>query len=110
MKIAIVGSRNIEEINIEKYLPKECDEIISGGALGVDRCAAVYAWEQGIKLTEFYPIYQKYGRGAPILRNRQIVEYADEILIFWDGKSKGTLSVIRYCEKMRKPYHIVLCE
>lgn len=35
MKIAIVGSRNIEQINIEKYLPDGCEEIISGGAIGV---------------------------------------------------------------------------
>ena len=78
MKVAIIGSRSIKEVDFEKYLAQACDEIVSGGARGVDRCAAVYARERGIKLTEFYPLYQKYGRGAPILRNRQIVEYADE--------------------------------
>lgn len=82
MKVAIIGSRSITAVDFEKYLPQACDEIVSGGACGVDRCAAVYARERGIKLTEFYPLYQKYGRGAPILRNRQIVEYADEVLFF----------------------------
>ena len=28
-----------------------------------------------------------------------IVDYADYVLAFWDGKSAGTLSVIRYCER-----------
>ena len=109
MKIAIVGSRTIKKIDVETYLPRDCSEIVSGGAIGVDRFAAVYVREHGIKLTEFYPIYEKYGRGALILRNRQIVEYADQVLVFWDGKSKGTLFVMRYCEETRTPYRLILC-
>lgn len=107
MKVAVIGSRGIGEIDLACYLPTECDEIVSGGAKGVDAYAAEYARKNGIKLTEFLPQYERYGRGAPIVRNRQIVEYADEVLAFWDGVSKGTLSVIRYCEKTNTPCHIV---
>lgn len=39
MRIAIVGSRKIKAIDIPKYVSSE-DEIVSGGAEGVDRCAA----------------------------------------------------------------------
>ena len=42
MKIAVVGSRNMTIKNINKYIPA-CDEIVSGGAKGVDSCAAEYA-------------------------------------------------------------------
>ena len=107
MKIAVVGSRGIETVDLEKYLPKECDEIVSGGAKGVDQCAAEYARRKQIKLTEFFPQYEKYGRAAPIRRNYQIVEYADQVLAFWDGTSKGTLSVIKYCEKTNTPHRVV---
>ncbi len=109
MKIAVIGSRNVTVDNIGEYLTN-CDEIVSGGAVGVDTCAADYAKENGIMLTVFLPEYERYGRAAPIVRNKAIVDYADQILAFWDGRSKGTQSVIRYAEKTGKPCKIILCE
>ena len=91
MRIAIVGSRTITEVKIENYVSKT-DEIVSGGAVGVDFCAAEYARKNGLKLTEFFPQYERYGRAAPIVRNKEIVDYAEKIIVFWDGKSRGALS------------------
>ena len=108
MKIAIVGSRDCIIEDPDAYIPA-CDEIVSGGAKGVDTCAAEFARRNGIRLTEFLPRYDLYGRAAPIVRNRQIVDYADRILIFWNGISRGTLSVIRYAEKQKKEYRVILC-
>ena len=106
MKIAVIGSRNIIEADIGKYA-SDADEIVSGGAVGIDTCAAEYAKANSLKLTVFLPEYGRYGRGAPIVRNKQIVDYADKIIAFWDGKSKGTLSVIKYAEKVGKECEIV---
>ena len=99
MKIAIVGSRNINVDNIEKYLPENITEIISGGAKGVDTCAKKYALEKNIKFKEFIPQYDHYKKYAPLKRNIDIIEYSDKILIFWDGKSRGTKFVIEECKK-----------
>ncbi len=107
MKIAIIGSRNLEVKNFGDYLPEGVSEIVSGGAKGIDACAAEYAHANSLKLTEFLPEYDKYGRAAPIIRNKTIVEYADLVLALWDGKSKGTLSVIKYCEKIGKKCKVV---
>lgn len=107
MRIAVIGSRTVRVDNLEVYLPKECTEIVSGGARGIDACAAKWAVEHGITLTEFLPEYEKYGRAAPIVRNRLIVEYADAVLAFWDGKSRGTLSVIKYCEELGKNCSVI---
>jgi hypothetical protein len=109
MKIAIIGSRKVKNVDIQRYLPKGCEEIISGGACGVDACAQEYAQTVGLPLRVFYPQYERYGRGAPIVRNREIVEYADEVLAFWDGRSAGTRWVIRYCEKVGKACRVILC-
>ena len=109
MKIAIVGSRSITVNNIHDYVTSE-DEIVSGGAKGVDSCAAEYARKNGIKLTEFSPEYALYGRAAPIIRNKKIVDYADKVIAFWDGASKGTLSVIKYAEKTGKKCEIIKCD
>ena len=102
MKVAIIGSRTLTVENLEDYVPTECTEIVSGGAVGIDRCAAYFARRKNLKLTEFLPEYDKYGRAAPIMRNYVIVDYADTVIAFWDGKSRGTKSVIKYCEKKNK--------
>ena len=108
MKVAVIGSRNLIVQDLKRYLPEEVTEIVSGGAKGVDTSAKEYADAQGIKLTEFLPEYGRYGRGAPLKRNISIVEYADLVLAFWDGKSRGTKFVIDECKKRNKPVRIIL--
>ena len=107
MKVAVIGSRTLSIDNLEDYIPQDCTEIVSGGARGVDSSAAQFAKAHNIKLTEFLPQYSAHGKAAPIVRNKQIVDYADCVLAFWDGISKGTHSVIRYCEKAGKPCRII---
>ena len=108
MKIAVIGSRSITVSDLDRYLAHGT-EIVSGGAKGVDACAASYAKEKGLRLTVFLPAYERFGRAAPIVRNREIVDYADRVIAFWDGHSKGTLSVIQYAEKVKKPCEVILC-
>ena len=55
MKVAIVGSRNLHVENLEKYLPKNTTEIVSGGARGIDSDARAYAQMNRIPLKEFLP-------------------------------------------------------
>ena len=56
MKVAIIGSRSIFATDIGVYISNG-DEIVSGGAVGVDSCAAEYAKKNGLKLTVFLPQY-----------------------------------------------------
>ena len=88
MRVAVIGSRGLQIDHLEDYLPDDVTEIVSGGAKGVDTCARNYALRHGLKLTEFLPEYSKYGRGAPLRRNVAIIEYADLVLAFWDGRSR----------------------
>lgn len=106
MKVAVIGSRTINTIPLETFLPPGTDELVSGGAKGVDTFVRSFAQQKGIKLTEFFPDYPCYGRVAPLLRNRQIVDYADVVLAFWDGSSNGTRFVIDYCKKTNTPLRI----
>ena len=108
MKIAIVGSRGINTPDIERYIPDGVTEIVSGGAVGVDSSAREYAIKHGIKTVDFLPNYSKYGRRAPIVRNREITEYADCALIFWDGISRGTKNIIECFKKAGKEIILVI--
>lgn len=106
MKVAVIGSRSLTVDDLGKYLPEGTTEIISGGARGVDACARNYAIAHNIKLTEFLPEYEKYGRRAPLKRNITIIENADTVLAFWDGKSNGTRFVIKKFREMGKEIKI----
>lgn len=106
MRVAIVGSRNLQVENLGQYLPQETTEIVSGGARGIDTCARQWANSHSIKLTEFLPEYEKYGRSAPLRRNITIIQNADLVLAFWDQKSRGTKFVIDKCKELGVPVKI----
>ena len=108
MKTAVIGSRGITSVNLEKYLPPETKEIVSGGAKGVDTVAKEYAIRTGMKLTEVLPDYDKYGKSAPLKRNITIIEYADIVLAFWDGRSRGTKFVIDNCKRIGVPVKVFI--
>ena len=108
MRVAVIGSRGLTVDNLEKYLPDDTTEIISGGARGVDASAREYAQRHGLKLTEYLPEYSKYGRSAPLKQNITITENADLVLAFWDGLSRGTKYVIDNCKKRNIPVEIHL--
>ena len=95
MKIAIVGSRSVTVNNLGDYLPENTTEIVSGGAM-----------THNIKLKEFLPEYERYGRSAPLKRNLQIIDYADEVIAFWDGMSHGTRFVIENCKRKNVPIKV----
>lgn len=108
MKVAVIGSREIVIDDLGKYLPEGVTEIVSGGAKGVDSSAREYAVAHDIKLTEFLPDYSRYGRAAPLKRNISIIGYADLVLAFWDGSSRGTKHVIENCERLGVPVQVIM--
>jgi hypothetical protein len=111
MKVAIIGSRGtgIEIMSmILRELPASCREVISGGSSGVDFFAKKAAGRLHIKYTCVRPRYQKYGRAAPFIRNSSIIEKADCVLAFWDGRSQSTRQAIALCLNKRKPFKIFL--
>lgn len=107
MRVAIVGSRNLH-VDIEKYIPENTTELISGGARGIDTLAEQWADRNNIPKLIIKPDYNKYGRSAPIRRNRTIVEAADFVLAIWDGKSRGTKFTIDYAKERDIPIQVVL--
>lgn len=108
MKLAIVGSRKITSLDLDRYLPNNVTEIVSGGAKGIDTIARQYAIEHDIKLTEFLPDYQTYGKSAPLKRNILIINHADQVFAFWDGESSGTKFVINNCKKLNVPIRVFI--
>lgn len=101
MKIGVIGSRKLD-VDIGKYIPKGITCLVSGGAKGIDTLAEKWADENNIPKIIFKPNYDKYGRGAPLIRNRKIVREADLIVAIWDGKSRGTKYTVDYANESGK--------
>lgn len=111
MKVAVVGSRSFEDYAL---LKKTLDElypnitlIVSGGARGADSLSEQYAKEEGIRTLIFKPDWEKHGRAAGFIRNRDIVENADMVIAFHDGQSKGTANSIEIAKRLGKKLLVV---
>lgn len=107
MKLLIAGSRSITEFDLEKYITEDIDTILSGGACGIDTLAEEFADKNRLSKIILRPKYNRYGKCAPLKRNEELVHIADELLIIWDGKSKGTLHTINYAKKLNKKLTII---
>ncbi len=118
MRVAIVGSRGIEYDAMQKkayallcrHIPANATEIVSGGAVGIDSLAELYAERHGLPTRIFKPDYGTYGKRAPIVRNDEIVKYAQYVLAFWDGSSHGTAYTVATCIKEGVPVKVVTLE
>jgi len=108
-RIAIVGSRDYPSLpDVERFV-KSLDPstmIVSGGARGVDRTAERAAKSRGLQTMVFLADWNTYGKRAGYIRNEQIIDNADEVVAFWDGKSPGTADTIRKARAARKPVRI----
>ena len=74
-------------------------EIVSGHAKGADALGERYAQERGYKLTLFPADWKQYGKSAGPRRNLQMAEYANALLAYWDGKSRGTKNMIELAKE-----------
>ena len=114
MNIGVVGSRSFNDYPLlEKTLNEIIEHIqqnhkvgreepitiVSGGASGADTWAEIYSIKHNCGLKVFEAEWNKYGKKAGIMRNKDIVEASDMIVAFWDGESRGTLNTITEAKK-----------
>ena len=92
--------RDMMDKLLRNYNPDDI-EIVSGCQVskygyarwGADYFGEKYAEEKGIDLKRFPADWDKFGRAAGPLRNREMAEYGTHCALFWDGKSKESKSM-----------------
>lgn len=113
VKLIIAGSRHLKpstatiswELYEKKLLPTE---IVSGGAKGVDYAGWLFAKEFKLPCAVYEPKWGEYGKAAGPKRNRLMAEYADALLLIWDGKSRGSKNMKEEMKKLNKPVYEVI--
>ena len=115
-KVIIAGGRDFTDYEllsavISKLAATELDNkqvsIVSGMARGADALGYMFAHKNNVKVYEFHADWVKHGKGAGFMRNREMGDFADALLAFWDGDSKGTKHMIEYMKKLNKPVYLV---
>lgn len=124
MKLIIAGSRTIT--GLSKYFmrdlmnnlcidfnnPDILHEVVSGTANGVDIEGERFARSYNIPLKRFPADWDKYGNAAGPIRNKQMADYADALLLIWTGDpetSRGSYNMKNTMLKLGKPvYEIII--
>ena len=125
LKVIICGSRTFDDYNyLEREVRKmfqeltsygflygspdkdsDLIEIVSGGAKGADRLGEQFAEEYGLWYKIMPADWDKYGKQAGIIRNKEMVDYVYNencykvLIAFWDGQSKGTQQCFNYAKE-----------
>ena len=108
-RLAIVGSRDYPRLDIVRTyvrLLKPGTVVISGGARGVDSVAENEARDRGLEVVVHVAEWRTRGRAAGPLRNSTIVIDCDQLVAFWDTKSRGTMDAMNRASRDRKLFRV----
>ena len=107
-RVIIAGSRTFRDYDLlvshtDKMLSRVKRDhniiVLSGRARGADKLGEQYALSRGYEIETYPADWEKYGRVAGYLRNKQMAENADALIVFWDGKSRGTAHMINIAKE-----------
>jgi len=113
MKLIVAGSRSgftqeqVSSVLDELVDPLETEEVVSGSAIGVDKYGELWAYSNNIDVKRFPADWKTLGKRAGFKRNADMGKYADGLIAFWDGKSKGTQHMINVMSDLKKETVIV---
>lgn len=113
MKTIIAGSRSITDANrLYPILDNHLDtitEVVCGYASGPDSIGAQWAIDRHIPISDFPAAWRPNGvfdRSAGYKRNVLMGQYADQLIAFWDGESRGTKHMIDIMDGLQKYYMV----
>lgn len=115
-KIIVAGSRVIPNrdvvwddlvFRIGIYTGMDTIEVVGGLARGADQIGKEFAEFYGFSFSGFPANWDEYGKSAGYIRNKEMSEYADELIAYWDGKSNGTKNMIGLMSQLKKPTTII---
>lgn len=114
MKTIIAGGRDFADGPLLTAAMSDVDaewgitEVVCGCARGADQMGEYWALQNNIPVREFPADWKTHGRGAGYLRNHEMAEYADALVAFWDGKSRGTANMIEQARRKGLDVRVIM--
>ena len=114
IRLVIAGGRDIDEslavtiiteamVDLGLFAGVNVVEIVHGGCpTGVDAAVAKH-FERVVPMKVFPADWKTHGMAAGPIRNAQMAEYGDRLLLIWDGTSRGSASMKREMVNRGKP-------
>lgn len=103
MKTIVAGSRHCADVGVVLTAMNESGyditEVVSGCAPGVDTLGEEIALALSIPVKRFPADWERYGRAAGPIRNRQMAEYAEALVAVLYPGSRGTLNMIKQAKE-----------
>ncbi len=110
MKLLVIGSKKVSVIDLSIYIPADTELIITGEHKGIEAIAQKYADDHKIKKLIYVSDHVTYGKNAIYKRNKFMVNEADEVLIFWDGKTNIIKETADYAVRKGKNVTVIFIE
>lgn len=111
MKVIIAGSRHMTQ---SELIPPAVaasgflvTEVVCGCATGADTLGNLWAQANNIPVKYFPAEWKKYHRGAGPIRNKQMLDYADALIVFIWTNSRGSENMLSQTLKAGKPAFVV---
>lgn len=106
MRIMVTGGREfnnytLAKATLDKYL-KQTDTLVHGGWRGCDLLCAKVASEIGAETEEHKADWNKYGRAAEPIRNKEMLKSGIDLVIAFPG-GKGTNNAIKTAQAFGTP-------
>lgn len=76
-------------------------------AKGADTLGELWALKEGKRVARFPANWNKYGRAAGPVRNKQMAEYADALIVFIWNNSRGSANMLDQMSSLDKPCFVV---
>ena len=83
--------------------------VVTGGASGVDATAGAAARAKALGLIKLPPRFEETtDPGASARRNQELIDGADVLVAFWDGRSEGTRKTVERALDSGREVHVLL--
>ncbi len=115
MIVVIAGSRyGFTYTDVENFINKVLDtyrititEIICGDAIGVDTFGRLYGEKYNIPVRRMPADWDKFGKRAGYLRNKEMVDIADAVIALIYNDSVGTINTVDIANTQNKPTYVL---
>jgi len=115
-RVIVAGGRDFNDYDLldEKLnfyfqnIPMEKVLIIGGGAKGADKLGKDWAKENIIEYKIFHADWDKHGKAAGPIRNKEMAEVATHLIAF-DTGGKGTADMIRQANDFKLKIRVIKC-
>jgi len=111
MKVIIAGSRTITDRKLVEVAIKASGftitEVVCGMARGVDTVGFNWAKDNNIPVKEFPANWNKYGRSAGPIRNKEMADYAEALIAVMVPGSRGTKNMVETATKLGLKVHLM---